>query len=258
MGLKGKQMARRKKNSVLDDIASMPWPFGLVLGIVAFLFTRKVGGQMFSPLAWLFLGACWMAAASSFFQRHRRKQLLDTQTSLDTLGQMSWREFEMLVGEAFRRRGWDVEETGLGGKDGGIDLIVRKQGRFELVQCKQWRSRQVGAAKVREMWGLVDHHDADGVNIVCIGEFTPDAAKFAEGKSIELINGQRLLELVLEAKATGSSIPRRATPDAVAEPPSSPACPNCNSAMLLRKNKGTGQSFWGCPEFPACRGTRHA
>ena len=53
---------------------------------------------------------------------------------------MSWREFEMLVGEAFRRRGCFVEETGLGGKDGGIDLVVSKGGRKELVQCKQRRS----------------------------------------------------------------------------------------------------------------------
>lgn len=250
-------MARRKKDSILDDIASMPWPFGLVLGIIAFLFVRNFGGQMFAPLAWLFLAACWIAAGSSFFSRRRRQQLFDTQTGLDSLSRMNWREFEMLVGEAFRRRGWDVEETGLGGKDGGIDLILRKQDRFELVQCKQWRSRQVGAAKVREMWGLVDHHDADGVHIVCIGAFTPDATKFAEGKAIELINGQRLLELILPGPPPSTSVSKLPTANVGVDVTSSaPACPDCGSAMLLRKNKRNSESFWGCSVFPACRGTR--
>lgn len=116
--------------------------------------------------------------------------------SLDTLKSMSWREFETLVGEAFKRRGYFVEETAGGGKDGGIDLMLRKSGRMELVQCKQWRTQQVKVSTVREMWGLAAHHDADAVKIVCVGTFTADAEQFAKGKAIELINGERLLEFV--------------------------------------------------------------
>ena len=114
---------------------------------------------------------------------------------------MNWRDFERLVGEAFHRRGYAVEETGLGGADGGIDLILRKDGRTELVQCKQWRSRQVKASVVREMWGLVSHHKADAVKIVCVGDFTRDAKEFAEGKAIELITGERLLEMIREVQS---------------------------------------------------------
>ncbi len=33
-------------------------------------------------------------------------------------------------------------------------------------------------------------------------------------------------------------------------------CPECNGPMVSRKNKTTGQSFWGCKYFPNCRGTR--
>jgi len=39
-----------------------------------------------------------------------------------------------------------------------------------------------------------------------------------------------------------------------------PACPRCGAAMVLREvtregpRKGT--QFWGCPNFPKCRGTR--
>jgi hypothetical protein len=148
-------------------------------------------GQSFSngalaPLAWMALAICWLGALLSYLASRKRARLLETQTGLDSLRAMSWREFEMLVGEAFRRQGYSVEETGLGGADGGVDLILRKDGRTELVQCKQWRRQQINVSVVREMWGLVHHHRADAVKIVAVGEFTRDAMAFAQGKAIEI------------------------------------------------------------------------
>ncbi len=35
---------------------------------------------------------------------------------------MTWQDFERLVGEAFRQRGYRVAETGRGGADGGVAL----------------------------------------------------------------------------------------------------------------------------------------
>jgi len=32
-------------------------------------------------------------------------------------------------------------------------------------------------------------------------------------------------------------------------------CPECDAKMVVRKNR-EGRSFWGCPNFPHCRGTR--
>lgn len=41
----------------------------------------------------------------------------------------------------------------------------------------------------------------------------------------------------------------------------SPNCPVCNSAMKLRDAKrgsNAGRSFWGCANYPQCKGTRTA
>ena len=35
-----------------------------------------------------------------------------------------------------------------------------------------------------------------------------------------------------------------------------PECPNCGKPMVARNNSKTGKSFWGCTNFPKCRGTR--
>lgn len=38
--------------------------------------------------------------------------------------------------------------------------------------------------------------------------------------------------------------------------PENVKCPECNGEMMSRKNKTTGQRFWGCKNYPDCRGTR--
>lgn len=263
----------RRKQSGLDLIAGMPWPFGLVLGLVAYVAIRhgvgwyfsavggpltkglgmQAAGGVFAPLAWMALALCWIAALVSYLKQRQRKALLDTQSGLDGLHNISWREFEMLVGEAYRRQGYRVEETGLGGSDGGTDLVLYRDGRKTLVQCKQWRSRQVTVSTVREMWGLLAHHQADAVKIVCANSFTRDAAEFACGKSIELVSGRALIELIDSGRPSTPTSPRtRIEPQLFA----SPHCPRCQATMVKRNNRSSGEIFWGCPSYPRCKGTR--
>jgi len=264
-------MGRRKKSG-LDEVASWPWPFGILAGIAAFLLIRygigaylsaggpvlrPVGqqiGAVLAPLAWIVMLACWLAAGASWMNARQRRSLHDTRTDLDSLASISWREFEMLVGESYRRQGYEVVENGLGGKDGGIDLILSKAGRRELVQCKQWKRRQVDAATVREMWGLVAHHRADAVHIVSVGSFTADARRFAQGKRIYLVIGRELFERIQMAQATshrGVAASAPATNQAL-------ACPRCSGAMVERLNRRSGERFMGCARFPQCKGTAPA
>lgn len=274
-------MAKRKESGI-ELLASMPWPIGFVLGIVAYVVIRYgvgwymsasnnpllqgVGKQasagLYAPLAWMALAICWIGATGSFIRSRHRRRLLETQTGLDSLRAMTWREFEMLVGEAFRRQGYTIRETGLGGADGGIDLVLHKEGKVTLVQCKQWKNQRVDVKVVREMLGLLTHHHAAAVKIVAIGDYTADAQRFAEGKPIELINGKALLAMVREvqtsisakmATATTSTVD---TTEAEVVPSLSPVCPKCGSSMVQRLNRQTKDYFWGCAKYPACRGTR--
>jgi restriction system protein len=109
------------------------------------------------------------------------------------------------VAEAYRRKGYAVEETGGGGPDGGIDLVARKGGDF-LVQCKHWKAYRVGVKEARELLGLVTAERAAGGILITSGGFTPDAQDFAERNSIELVNGPRLLQLVRLAQNGRSAV----------------------------------------------------
>ncbi|MDP5030063.1 MAG: restriction endonuclease [Paraglaciecola sp.] len=67
----------------------------------------------------------------------------------DLFATVSWRKFEMLVGQFFRERGYKVHETG-GATDGGIDLrITASDFKTYLVQCKHWKTSKVPVNVVR-------------------------------------------------------------------------------------------------------------
>ena len=276
-------MAKRKEGGI-ELLASMPWPVGFVLGIVAYVairygigwymstlnnpvwqaMGRQLSAGVYAPLAWIALILCWIGALASFIGSRRRRHLLERQTGLDSLRAMSWREFEMLVGEAFRRRGYAIQETGLGGADGGIDLILRKDGKTTLVQCKQWKTQRVDVKIVREMFGLLAHHGASAVKIVAVGNYTSDAQRFAQGKPIELIHGEALLAMVREGQTpTATQSANEKTRPVVMSTPevtrsANPICPKCGADMVQRSNRQTHEHFWDCTKYPACRGTRTA
>jgi restriction system protein len=101
------------------------------------------------------------------------------------------------------------------------------------------------------------------VKIVCIGRYTKDAERFAQGKPIELMGGAQLLEMIRAVQQDGGvAAPRTASPRIepvlTATPPiaaSKPSCPRCGSALVQRTNRRTREPFLGCSQFPKCRGT---
>lgn len=289
----------RKGDGVFENLTRSPWPVGLVFGVIAFALIRfglpaylehsaspilaKVGaslGQAIAPLAWVVLILSWLASLFSFVGARRRRRLLDVQRDLDSIAALGWKHFELLVAEAYRRQGYRVEETGQGGADGGVDLILRRPGEMVLVQCKQWRTRKVPVNVVREMHGLMHHHGAHAVKLICVGAYTPDAVAFSEGKPIELVTGEALLALVRSGHSAVTSVGGRrgsrpegggavrgqsemarvevgsgelSSRESLAEVIE---CPRCAAPMVRRRNRKSGEVFWGCSGFPECRGVR--
>lgn len=215
--------------------------------------------QFVVPLALL------VGALGSYFSRSHARTLLGAATTgaSQAVAKMSWAEFERLIGEAFRRRGFEVKEIGGRTADGGVDLVLSKDGKQYLVQCKHWRVQRVGVGVVRELNGVVAARRAAGGYVVTSGTFTQDARGFAQSCAIELIDGQALASLIREIAAKqmegGVCSSAASAPAAASRKPAGTACPKCGSAMVRRVAKqGTHarQSFWGCSRYPECRGTR--
>ena len=269
-------MTRRKQSTaedLMDLVAMLPWWAGVALAGVAYVGLHQIavapaptpvaGGQMgtfvanqlYKSLAmlgqYLLPLICLIGAALSAIGRAKRRRLLADVAQNPTAGgldEMTWSEFELLVGEAFRRMGYAVTETGGGGADGGVDLVLSKGGERHFVQCKQWKAFKVGVTTVRELYGVMAAHGAASGYVVTSGQFTADAREFAAGRNISLIDGPALRALICGVQATPA-----------ARHGAIPVCPQCGSAMVRRTAKrgaNAGGSFWGCSTYPACRGMR--
>jgi restriction system protein len=229
--------------------------------------TLAIFGQMLLPLAFL------LGAVLSFFKQRKNEQLYQSiathsptekiSSALQAVERLTWQEFEMLVGESFRRKGYTVKETGGGGADGGIDLEMSLNGQKYLVQCKQWKAFKVGVKVVREFFGVIVANGAKAGFVVTSGVFTEDAVNFVENKNISLIDGEKLVKIINTVQATqplaNITVARQElneTSRTTNETSASPFCPKCNNAMVKRTAKqgaNNGKEFWGCSQYPKCK-----
>jgi restriction system protein len=256
-------MARRNE-SLLVVLAHAPWWMSVTVAAIVFITMKLIlpvvlVSPVFSGMAKLSSSSALLVASIflipgfvSLFNAWQKGELFKNQTGLSSIRKLSWREFEVVIGEAYRKQGYTVAENAGPGADGGIDLLARKEGETVLVQCKHWKAQKVGVATVREMFGLLNDKKANEVHIITSGDFTDEARGFAQGKPIKLVDGISLTQLINKYQA--------ATPRAEKEPEETRAlCPRCGSNMVMRtvkKGPHQGNQFWGCERFPRCMGTR--
>ena len=269
-------MPRRK--SFLDDLLTLPWWFNLILAAIVYFGLKyylptiefnspafQIIGKVFPSMAGMFASIFIFVAVISAFHAWRKGELLDRQTSVKSIKDLPWKDFEYLVSEAYRRQGYAIEENLGGGSDGGVDLVLSKDGNRTLVQCKNWKSRKVGVTTVRELFGVMTSEGGASGIVVCSEHYTKDAIEFAKGKPITLIDGtalSRLIGAVQKSPKIQPNLIRDVQKSETLQPVvNDTACPICQSPMVLRTAKrgmNAGQSFWGCTRYPKCRGTRLA
>jgi restriction system protein len=274
-------MARRQ--GFFDDLMSiglrLPWKVGVAVAVVIFVVLHVVAVYTQTPVSANSLGDIGVVVQHQFIhlfaeffqyiipaglligttvgyfkQRRSDAQFVSARANpKPAITSMSWRDFEKLVGEVFRRQGFTVSGFGGQGPDGGVDLGLTKNGQRFLVQCKHWRKRQVGVTVVRELNGVVSAQGAHGGFVVTGGEFSREAREFANACDIKLIDGPALGELIGDMPSKNSA--GEAGVAVVAA--SAPACPRCGLSMVERKakqGKFVGKPFWGCQQYPKCSG----
>jgi restriction system protein len=106
---------------------------------------------------------------------------------------MSCRDFERMIGETFRRRGFHLAGFGMLGASGAADLALLKAGERFLVHCRHWRKQEIGVLAVRELHAALQAVRAQGGYVLTAGGFTHEARQFARSTRIELIGGEGLI-----------------------------------------------------------------
>jgi restriction system protein len=181
---------------------------------------------------------------------------------------LSGAEFERLLALYFRDQGYIVNEVGVGGNDGGVDLvIIDKRGEKTAVQAKCYADHNiVPVMTVRELVGAKRNHDCILSLLVTTSDLSPPAKKEADQFNVDYWHGalveQKLRtwgkwqpnkkrHLAEKSEATANSVVVNAKKEVAA---SSTVVCKCGAPMVRRKSK-QGDEFWGCSKFPSCRQT---
>ncbi|MCG3201462.1 MAG: hypothetical protein NFCOHLIN_01332 [Gammaproteobacteria bacterium] len=217
----------RRRSGLLDDLldiaSALPWWVDCVLAAVAYLVLHHISlkkvpvtsapGQLGEAMAQTFgvtlasigqyvIPAIFLVGAViSVSRRIKREGLLSrvTAKSLPAISEeITWREFEMLVGEFYRTKGYRVEERGGAGSDGGVDLVLRSDTETVLVQCKHWNARTVGIKVLRELYGVLVSEGASRAVLITSGQVSEEAAAFCRDKPFESPRVLRRLQLLRE------------------------------------------------------------
>ncbi|MFD1956557.1 restriction endonuclease [Paenibacillus thailandensis] len=252
------------------NIPGLHWGFffGILIGsiiiadIIGAIWTRKRRKKTRKP-----------AARKSGLAQQRRssKECRSDEIILSSrLSDLSGAEFERLLALYFRDQGYVVNEVGIGGNDGGVDLvIIDKRGEKTAVQAKCYADHNMVAVQtVRELVAAKRNHDCILSMLITTSDLTAPAKKEAEQFRVEYWHGG-LIELKLKAWSKWQPSKKQRPTEMVTESASrsqisqsrkevaaasSVAC-KCGASMVKRKNR-QGTEFWGCTSYPRCKHTK--
>ena len=169
----------------------------------------------------------------------------------DQLRKIDWFQFEKLVAQVYEKQGYRVTRKGGANPDGGVDLIIEKDGERAAIQCKQWKTWNVGVKAIREFLGALTDSQIQHSIFITLNGYTGDARQLAEKHRIEIIN-ENGLRVMIE----GLNFQDRRILQILND--TTKYCPKCERLMVERvaeKGLNPGSRFWGCTGYPRCRFT---
>jgi restriction system protein len=203
-------MARRK--TLLDDIFEFLYKVSVVYAVVlvlAFRFDRA----LFWKMLWWGIGFVVVLVLTAViikkFKTHKQSQWLTDRDLLYWLRGMKPWEFENYIADLFNKLGYKAYAVG-GGYDRGVDVIAEKNGIKHYIQCKKYITSEVGVGELRDFYGAIADHLAEGKGyFITTNKFTLEAERFAADKPIELIDSFKLIKLIREVEKQNNQLEKQ-------------------------------------------------
>jgi Restriction endonuclease len=176
-----------------------PWVLGACVGFYGFL--GSVENKIKIAISPSFRRASQFRSAMDAYRKNAAKyeQWIAEQQKAYWRGQEAfWRGlsgvgFERELARLFRRLGYQVSETPQTG-DGGVDLILRRDGRVTVVQCKA-HDKKIPIGVARELIASMQDFHAHDAIIACLEGVTKPVQQYIATKPIRIIDVRDILSL---------------------------------------------------------------
>ena len=186
----------------------------------------------------------------------QQAEKMPEQWTEELINKVEWRVFEKICMALWRIKGFAVEET-QNGADGGVDFYLQAnetKTRIGAVQCKSWKSKNIGVAVIRELQGVVASENLKLGLLMYSGKLSKEANDFL-AKPTVTIKAQSAAAIFQEINKLELKQQEALFKEVIKEDYNTPSCPKCDIKFIERKPKKGGKPFWGCSSFPRCRQT---
>ena len=141
-------------------------------------------------------------------EQKEQDRLRYRQEILAAVRNLSWDGYQALIADIYRRKAFEVFPPPVSGTDlDVIDLVVDRDGKRMLINCQLRGEEDIPAAAVTEMGNVVYNYSVAGAYLIADGSFAPDAIEAAGPGGVVLIDGEALIDLVIETTLKDESKP---------------------------------------------------
>src|SRR5688500_15752243 len=130
------------RNSLFMILSRSPWWISALIAVGAFAALRLLIPQGMALFAAIPFAVISIYAAVQQLRRPGPKRVAAT---LERARGLSGESFLSSLEEGFRREGYVVTRM-----EGGIDLVLRRDGLLTLVACRRWKAMRTGIEPLRE------------------------------------------------------------------------------------------------------------
>lgn len=121
---------------------------------------------------------------------------LKDEENINEIDNMNGRQFELYLGEFFRKKGYNVIVTSSSG-DQGVDLIIQKLDRKIAIQAKRYnQNNYVGNTAIQEVLTGSIYYDCTESYVITTSFFTSHAVNLANKVGVRLIDRIGLMKLL--------------------------------------------------------------
>ena len=193
---------KMSEKSLFAILLRSPWWLSFLIAAVMLLLAR-----VFLPEAFRVVGMlsavpfCILGFMAAWRQRDKPSPER-VSWALNQLANMSWKQFSMLMEQAFAQQGFSVMPL----NSGAADLQLEKSGQITLVSCKRWKAATLGVEVLRDLKALQTAQDAAHAACISLSLPTGVALKFANANSVQLICQEELASLCLKVMQESTEI----------------------------------------------------
>lgn len=184
---------RMAENSLFAVLLRSPWWISMLVTAVFVALTQALLPQEYRNMGSLGALPFFVIGCIAFWRQLRAPSASERQALLDRIASMGWPEFEQALRAGFGRQGWQVAAA-----RAGADLQLERIGESpRLVSARRWKAARHGEEALQALdKALRQREDGARGVYVALGELTPQAARLAKDRGIEVLQADALVRLL--------------------------------------------------------------